>query len=486
LNKVFGAIVPYLSAMILFYISNRLSSKIMANIELEFINKMIKQIIESISNTKKQIDVNELMVHIKKLSGIKNIYHIVVNFFMPTLIIGCALIYYFVRADINFGIMLIIIIAMMILFTIYTESNTLSSAYTTEKSLDDMYDMIHEIILNLDSVITSNMNETEINTFQKKSDGVFEKIVCSDVVNYNVSYFLYMVSISIMILINYMAYILYEKKLVDRPIFISIVLLTILFMDYYIYCINAFMDLVSSFGKYYEARDYFSEFKETIKKSTDKKNLVITKGDIVFKNINKKYEELVIFENMNLILEGGKTYGLIGPIGSGKTTLLKILSGIVLYDGEIRIDDQLLNNIDDQSISQNIAYISQYPKLFNKTIYENISYATNLSKKQTSDLLQKFGLMVFINQFPNQLDTIVGKEGSKVSGGQRQFLAFIRALIQNKRIIILDEPSSSLDIETKQILINTIKKLKNRTIIISTHDQQMYSIFDRTIDIKKL
>jgi len=486
INKVFWAISPYLGAMLLFYISNVMSSKILTNIELDFTNNLTEQIIESVKNTKKQIDVNELMVHIKKLSETKGIYRIFVNYFAPTIIIGCTLIYYFVRADIKYGTMIIMIIAMMILLTIYIESNTLESVYTSEKSLDEMYDYVHEIILNLDSIITSNTNETEINNLKKKSDITYEKVVCSELVNYNISYFLYILSICAMLLINYMAYRMHEKKSIDTSMFVSTVLLTILFMDYYIYCIGAFMELVSSVGKYYESYDYFGEFKEATKKEANKKDMVITKGEIVFKNINQKYGDTVIFKNMNLKLEGGKKYGLIGPIGSGKTTLLKMLSGIVSYDGEIYVDSQSFDDVNDQSISQNIAYISQYPKLFNKTIYENISYGTGLTKEQTFELLKDFDLMVFINRFPDKLDTIVGKEGSKVSGGQRQFLAFTRALIQNKKIIVLDEPSSSLDIETKQILINTIKKLKNRTIIISTHDHQLNVVFDRMIDVKKL
>lgn len=246
------------------------------------------------------------------------------------------------------------------------------------------------------------------------------------------------------------------------------------------------MDLVVNIGKYYESSIYFSDFKEPSKKEVTKKDLIITKGMIVFKNINQKYGDRVIFKNMNLKLEGGKKYGLIGPIGSGKTTLLKMLSGIVPYEGEIFVDLQSFHNVSDHSISKNIAYISQYPKLFNKTIYENISYATDYTKDQVIALLMKYDLMNFIDKFPNKLDTIVGKEGSNVSGGQRQFLAFIRALVQNKKIIILDEPSASLDIETKQILINTLKRLDDRTIIITTHDQQLYPLFDKIIDVKTL
>jgi len=93
--------------------------------------------------------------------------------------------------------------------------------------------------------------------------------------------------------------------------------------------------------------------------------------------------------------------------------------------------------------------------------------------------------MPFINSFPNGLDTPVGKEGSKVSGGQKQFIALIRALIQNKAILLLDEPSSSLDKKNKAVFIQLIKRIKDKTIVISTHDYQITSLFNTVIDIEK-
>jgi len=485
-TKVFWTIAPRLGALGLFYVAGIASSKILAKIELDFTTELTGQVIESIKNTKRPVDVNDILVHIKKLAEVKNIYKTIVNYIAPTIIIGCGLIYNFIKADLKYGSMIILIIAMLIMITIYVESTTMESAYLSEKSVDEMYEFVHEIVLNMDSIITSNTNKKEMDGLKKKSEETFDDMNNCDTKTYNTSYFLYLISIIAMMVINYTAYLLFMQKAIDSKTFASIFLLTLLFIDYYIYCIGAFMDLVVNIGKYYESSIYFREFKEPSKKEVIKKDLIVTKGMIVFKNINQKYGDRVIFKNMNLKLEGGKKYGLIGPIGSGKTTLLKMLSGIVPYEGEIFVDMQSFDNVSDHSISKNIAYISQYPKLFNKTIYENISYATDYTKDQVIARLTEYDLNGFIDKFPNKLDTIVGKEGSNVSGGQRQLLAFIRALVQNKKIIILDEPSASLDIETKQILFNTLKRLKHHTLIISTHDQQLYPLFDHMIDISRI
>jgi ABC-type bacteriocin/lantibiotic exporter with double-glycine peptidase domain len=110
----------------------------------------------------------------------------------------------------------------------------------------------------------------------------------------------------------------------------------------------------------------------------------------------------------------------------------------------------------------------------------------DLDIHQIKQKLQSIGLSDFINTFPEKLNTVVGKEGSKVSGGQRQFIAMLRSIIQNKKIILLDEPSSSLDEKTKKLMMTLIKNLKNRTIIISTHDKQLLSLFDIVVDITKI
>ena len=100
--------------------------------------------------------------------------------------------------------------------------------------------------------------------------------------------------------------------------------------------------------------------------------------------------------------------------------------------------------------------------------------------------INEMNLTDFFNSFPNKLHTSVGKEGANVSGGQKQYIALMRALLQNKKILLLDEPTSSLDVDAKKILIDVIKKIKNKTIIISTHDPELVHIFDTVIELDKL
>lgn len=488
-KKILIVILPYIIAMILFYVSNVISSKTSSKMEIEILSDLTNKLIESIRSSKTTVNVNDLMIHIKKLAETKNIYNIIVTYIIPTFIVSLGLIYNFTQTDSKCTIAVIIVIIMMILVTTKLEMDSINNAYKTEESTNDLYDEIHEIMANIDTVITSNTKEYEMKNVKKIGSKTYELGCISDLNNTNTTYGLQGLSVVAMLGINYMSYNMYMQNKISIPVFTSTVLMTLLFIDYYNYCIHAIGDLITSMGRYSETKTYFENFKMDHISASDKDrttNLIVEKGDISLKNIVVKYENKYIFNDFSLDIKGQSITGLIGPIGSGKTTILKLLAGIVDYsDGEILIDNQNLNQCTYQSIVKHIAYISQHPKLFNKSIYYNVNYGSSFTKDQIDNKLNELGLREFIDSFPKKLDTIVGKEGAKISGGQRQFIALIRAIIQNKSIFLLDEPSSSLDDKNKHLFMHLIGKLKNKTIIVSTHDQEIMGLFNKVINLNK-
>jgi ABC-type bacteriocin/lantibiotic exporter with double-glycine peptidase domain len=489
INKILIVILPYIIAMILFYVSNVISSKTSSKIEVEILSDLTNELIESIRSSKTTINVNDLMIHIKKLAETKNIYNIIVTYVIPTIIVSIGLIYNFTQTDSKCTIAVIIVIIMMILVTTKLEIDSINNAYKTEESTNDLYDEIHEVMANIDTVITSNTKEFEMKNVKKFGTKTYELGCISDLNNTNTTYGLQALSVVAMLGINYMSYNMYMQNKITIPVFTSTVLMTLLFIDYYNYCIHAIGDLITSIGRYSETKTYFENFKFDPISESDKNRtteLIIKTGDISLKNIVVKYENKYIFNDFSLDIKGQSIIGLIGPIGSGKTTILKLLAGIVDYsDGVILIDNQDLKTCTYQSIVRHIAYISQHPKLFNKSIYYNINYGSSFTEEQIDKKLNELGLREFIDSFPKKLATVVGKEGSKISGGQRQFIALIRAIVQNKSIFLLDEPSSSLDDKNKHLFMHLIGKLKNKTIIISTHDQEIMKLFNKVINLNK-
>lgn len=488
INKLLIVLLPYIVALILFYISNVLSTQTIAKIELETVSKLTEKIIESIKTSKKAINVNDLMIHIKKIYETKNIYHIVVNYIIPTFIVAFGLIYNFIQNDGTSSIIVIILIIVLILVTLKFEIDSITSAYNVEEASNNLFDEIHEVMVNIDSVITSDTKDYEMKNVNNKVDISYDKAYINELNNNNTTYGLQAFNIMLMLGINYLSYTLYSQGKIDVSMFTSTVLLTILLMDYYNYCIHAIGDLIDNLGRYSETRNYFNDF--TIGNASevkDTRNMILktSAGEIIFKNMSLIYENKTVFDKFNLKIRGGTVTGLIGPIGSGKSTLMKMLAGIIDYEGEILIDGQNLKNCTYESIVEHIAYIPQHPKLFNRSVLYNINYGSSYSRQEITDKLNKLGLAPFINSLADKLDTIAGKEGGKLSGGQKQFVYLIRAIIQNKTILLLDEPSSSLDATNKQLLMNLIKSIKGKTIIISTHDKQIMALFDRVVDLGK-
>lgn len=494
LNKIAMLLLPYVVALVLFYISNVVIARTIPKIEMDIIHELTTQLIESIKTSKKSINTNDLMMHIKKIVDAKNTYKIFISYFAPTLIIALTLVYIFLQNDTKTGIIVLILIIVLFALTAYFESQSVIDAYKTEESSNNLFDQIHDVVVNMDNVITSNTKEKELKNIKEIESITFDACYEGQMTNVNVTYGLQGISIIGMLGINYLAYRLYVEQKINAEVFVSTVLLSLLFMDYYNYCINAIMELITGAGKFYESNVYFSDFKINTSDSDAEKIL-----DIVSRNINKniifdkvhvRYGDRKVCGPINLRIpgnqkNGNKVTGIIGPIGSGKTSLLKALANIVEYDGNIYVDGQKLKECSYESLAKEIAYIPQHPKLFNKTVLYNIGYGTNLSEAKIKKMLNDLGLNPFINSLPDGLNTMAGKEGSNLSGGQRQFVSLIRSILQNKTILLLDEPTSSLDQVSKKLFVQLIKNLKNVHIIITTHDTQLISVFDTVVKIDK-
>jgi ABC-type multidrug transport system fused ATPase/permease subunit len=275
---------------------------------------------------------------------------------------------------------------------------------------------------------------------------------------------------------------LYSDGKIGSDMLISICLITYTFIQYFNSSITKFKSVMHHLGKYSELYKYFSTF-EIDKSKINNNHIHITNGDIQFKNVQVIHDNKPMKKKFNLEIKGGQTTGIVGEIGTGKSSIIKILAGLKKYLGDVYIDGKNINNYSHKSLMKHIIYIPQHPKLFNRTIYENLSYGTNKTENEIQQIIQKYNIEKFFKKFPQGIMSNVGKEGSKLSGGQRQIIAVIRAIIQQKQIILLDEPTSSLDPETKKIFVDLIKSIKDKTILIITHDKNIHDLFDEIIEL---
>ena len=185
-----------------------------------------------------------------------------------------------------------------------------------------------------------------------------------------------------------------------------------------------------------------------------------------------------------LVLSSGQRVGLVGASGSGKSTFVNLLMRSYDVDkGKILIDGQNIKNITQKSLRQGISLIPQEPILFHRSIYNNIRYAKlDASNEEIEAALKNAHCHKFINKLPRGYETIVGDRGSRISGGQKQRLSIARAFLENSKILILDESTSSLDSVTEQLVHQGLLKLmENKTDIVVAHKLSTLKELDRIL-----
>lgn len=222
----------------------------------------------------------------------------------------------------------------------------------------------------------------------------------------------------------------------------------------------------------FESLFQYYKIENEIKDQPHAKVLNIEQGQIEFNNIIFQYNKQPLFQNFSLTVPPNKKVALVGHSGSGKSTLVKLLYR--LYDvtnGEILLDGQNIKNFTQESLRSEMSIVPQECVLFDDTIYNNIAFS-----KPDAAIEEVFNAMKFaqlydvVMTFPNKEQTIVGERGIKLSGGEKQRVSIARALLANKKILVLDEATSSLDSRTEyEIQLCLQKLMQNRTVIIIAH-----------------
>lgn len=212
------------------------------------------------------------------------------------------------------------------------------------------------------------------------------------------------------------------------------------------------------------------------------------RGDIRYDHVYFAYEEdKAVLTDITLDISAGERIGIAGATGAGKTTLVHLL--LKFYrprSGSIFIDDYNLSDLNPSWVREHIALVSQEIMLFHDTIFNNILYSKpDAGKDDVYAAAQSAGIHDEILRFPRRYDTMVGERGGKLSGGQKQRIAIARALLRNSPMIILDEPTSHLDLATEQKLVGEFLRIcQGRTTIIITHRESLLQLANRVFEIR--
>ena len=205
---------------------------------------------------------------------------------------------------------------------------------------------------------------------------------------------------------------------------------------------------------------------------SEKTHLIDNINTVDIKNITVKYGDTVAIDNLSLTIKPKQKIAIVGASGAGKTTLINTLLGFITYEGSIKVNENIeLATIERKSWLKNISWLGQNASLFKGSIRENLALANDNATSEDFDrVISQSNLSSFIKELPNGLDTQVGEQNIGVSGGQAQRIALARAYLKPHELLLLDEPTASLDKKTEDTIIQSLKSnWDDKTVIMLTH-----------------
>ncbi len=296
----------------------------------------------------------------------------------------------------------------------------------------------------------------------------------------------------LMSLTQIMAIIIIAGLLANKQMSIGIAIFVIAYLQRVSSQLFVLGDIVNGYDRLLLQAAPITEMLTEPPKITDAPNAIdlkVAKGSIEFNRVDFAYDDALdvkVLSEINLSITAGQRVGLVGPSGAGKTTITKLLMRFnEATNGNIKIDGQDIQTVTQKSLRQSIAFVSQEPTLFHRSLRENISYGKLVaSEQELQKAIKSANAYEFISKLPDGLDTIVGERGVKLSGGQRQRVAIARAILKDAPILILDEATSALDSESEKLIQASLESLmKGRTSIVIAHRLSTIAKLDRILVI---
>ncbi len=278
----------------------------------------------------------------------------------------------------------------------------------------------------------------------------------------------------------------YEKTFMEHEIFNNLLCYLCEIIPIYIGLI-----LVSTGSSEIGKTAFLIQFTQSmIKKDQSKENVEITNSKIALeiKNLTAFYGKNKVLDDISFSVLEGETVAIIGKSGSGKSTLLKILSGFMEnYDGKyFLLGKEVVKDVSESFIRDNVSYVSQNEVLFDFSIEDNIRIGkSDISNDEIGRILKKVNMHKEVEELCNGIKTVIGEEGTALSGGQIQRICIARALAKDTCVFLFDEITSSLDKKNERKIMEELKKMKNKTILMSTHSREILPYASKIIILKE-
>lgn len=445
---------------------------------------ILKQILKTYEQSYKELNIGEIVSALVKIPGTLNtMFERIKNNILPLFLTFTISVIYFFFVDSLLGISLLIF-GVTFMVTLYLTPRVCSDITANrDKTLNIIYEEVDDVLRNLFSIYGGNQKDNEIQRCKEFED-IHQKLFRDTVTCiFKSKVWITPIAVLFLCIFVFRCYTLLREKRIGTDKFVSVFIMMLYILNSMMYTNDQFRDIVFDWGVIKTTSNIiYPEIKQQLHRHDVIHDLNIgeyriPEYGIGLMNVTFRYPNVKnpIFTNVSLHIKEKERVIITGDIGSGKSTLLKLF--LKYYEpeyGTLYLHGNPYANIDVIRLRKIIGYVPQMPILFNRTVIENIAYGTDISREKVIDFLQKYDILHEFTKLEHGLDTKIGKNGSLLSGGQRQLVWFIRVILSNPHILILDEPTASIDTKSKELLFRILDDyMQDKTIIMVTHDDYL-------------
>ena len=377
-------------------------------------------------------------------------------------------------------------------------------SYSRESSFDNMQESVQDLLSNLLSVYTSRKEETE-----KSNLSTLNKVVIKNTQNSIYCGIPFRIIFSVIFLLLFTGITgtgiyLHQTNQIKLDLFVSSFIVTFAMLKTCMHFYYDFDSFIYLKGGLKVVEDYLNQMPEpdsnqpqtpsTLRRSIpdipERGGVEIEIKNLTFSYRNKQHQQQQstppTLHNISLHIPAGQHVAIMGGIGSGKSSLGQLLAKLQSFQkGDILFNGTSIQTISIENVRKSIHYVSQTPRLFNRTLLENLNYGNaTVTVDRVYAILKDLQLYDLLTVFQKYMFNSVGKQGALLSGGQRQIVWLIRALFTPSDVVILDEPTSALDsVSQNQIILLIQYMIGNRTLILITHDTDLLQLVNRKINL---